>query len=264
MASLYDKLMGNPPSTRWFSDPSAEIGWTPANPIVIPQRPGPSSDGNVGVAPPAYLPPVVIPETGTPPPPLELVPVGPSPNPNDPGQGSTTPDFSDGVLSSPHHGWYNVHDPSRKQLINSNSNSGNSYPTASRVWSGPQGQANVIGNQQTGAPLGPSTGSSDGGCFITTAVCSCMSKPDDCEELQTLRKYRDKFLVLFRPDSVKEYYRIAPHVVKQINKLPDAHLIWQTVHQLYIVPAVSMIKAGRNVAAFVRYKAMVEYLRSCI
>ena len=32
------------------------------------------------------------------------------------------------------------------------------------------------------------------GCFLTTAVCEYLGKADDCEELTTLRAYRDEWL----------------------------------------------------------------------
>ena len=32
------------------------------------------------------------------------------------------------------------------------------------------------------------------GCFLTTAVCEYLGKADDCEELTTLRDYRDQWL----------------------------------------------------------------------
>ncbi|MDD2981362.1 MAG: hypothetical protein PHN80_15520, partial [Hespellia sp.] len=31
-------------------------------------------------------------------------------------------------------------------------------------------------------------------CYVTTAVCRSMNKPDDCYELTMLREYRDKYL----------------------------------------------------------------------
>lgn len=36
--------------------------------------------------------------------------------------------------------------------------------------------------------------SGTGGCFLTTACCEFMNLPDDCEELQTMRKFRDDYL----------------------------------------------------------------------
>ena len=46
---------------------------------------------------------------------------------------------------------------------------------------------------QTSTPP-PSTPKKDGLCFITTAVCKYLGKPDDCFELTALRDFRDNWL----------------------------------------------------------------------
>ena len=53
-------------------------------------------------------------------------------------------------------------------------------------------------------------------CYITTAVCKSLNKPDDCYELNLLREYRDQYLDGDKGwrDSCKEYYNIAPTIVK--------------------------------------------------
>lgn len=60
-------------------------------------------------------------------------------------------------------------------------------------------------------------------CYITTAVCKSLGKADDCYELETLRNYRDQYLMEERHgvELVKEYYNTAPTIVKHIDRLEE-------------------------------------------
>lgn len=62
-------------------------------------------------------------------------------------------------------------------------------------------------------------GSGSSGCFLTTVCCEEKGLPDDCYELNTMRKYRDE--VLKQTNTGKEiisfYYAEAPRIVKQIK-----------------------------------------------
>lgn len=66
------------------------------------------------------------------------------------------------------------------------------------------------------------TADSGGMCFITTAVCEYMNLPDDCEELQILRKFRDEYLL--KDEELKkyvdEYYSLAPGIKTALEKHP--------------------------------------------
>lgn len=59
----------------------------------------------------------------------------------------------------------------------------------------------------------------DGGCFLTSACIHYRNLPDDCIELATLRRFRDDYLQNTEEGEhlIKEYYRIAPQIVKKIN-----------------------------------------------
>ena len=58
-------------------------------------------------------------------------------------------------------------------------------------------------------------------CYITTAVCASLGKPDDCYELNLMRRYRDEYLVNQKggEEIVAEYYDIAPTIVNRINRM---------------------------------------------
>ena len=83
-----------------------------------------------------------------------------------------------------------------------------------------------------------------GACFITTAVCEADNKPDDCDELQTLRAFRDE--VMLKTDKgralVKQYYEEAPSIVEKIKARKDAQTIFNAMRHGYINPAVKAVK----------------------
>lgn len=104
--------------------------------------------------------------------------------------------------------------------------------------------------------------SDDDDCYITTAMCRDTGKPDDCAELQSLRRYRDEVML---NDSegrrlVEEYYSKAPKIVSLINQDPDHYQIYQMLRERYITPAAKAADAGENAKALELYKAMVESL----
>lgn len=100
-------------------------------------------------------------------------------------------------------------------------------------------------------------------CYITTAVCDSMNKPDDCYELNLLREYRDNYLLNETVDGsqiVAEYYDIAPTIVKRINKEEDATLIYQGIWEDYLQPCIHYIEEENNEASKVLYTEMVKEL----
>lgn len=80
--------------------------------------------------------------------------------------------------------------------------------------------------------------------------------PDDCDKLQTLRAFRDGYLSE-REGGCKEierYYSVAPIIVAEINRLPDAERIWEQVYADLVVPCEQMIKQSKNEEAYYHYK----------
>ena len=93
---------------------------------------------------------------------------------------------------------------------------------------------------------------------MTTACCNHRGLSDDCEELQTMRTFRDEYL-LKDPETaalVHEYYRIAPGIVTAVNARPDRDAIWEDVYTR-IRSIMESIKEGRSGQAIDDYRAMV-------
>ena len=119
--------------------------------------------------------------------------------------------------------------------------------------------SSIFGGQSSNASSQISNGRSNnasGGisCFLTTACCEYKGLPDDCEELEILRAFRDKHVPT---DEVEEYYRIAPEIVDKIKGRPDKlEVIWDTVRS-----CVVDIQHGEFDNAHSKYRDMVTNLQ---
>lgn len=99
-------------------------------------------------------------------------------------------------------------------------------------------------------------------CFITTAVCQELGKPDDCAELTAFRAFRDGYLAA-QPDGealIREYYNIAPGIVTCINTCSDRHASYERIREQYLAPCYEDLLAGRNADCKTRYVQMVRDL----
>lgn len=103
---------------------------------------------------------------------------------------------------------------------------------------------------------------SSGGCFLTTACVTYHGLPDDCSELEVLRRFRDSFLQ-FQSDGktiLADYYRVAPLIVKEISLSEDASSIYRAIYG-DIELIVDMIEKGRHDDAVAAYGRMYYALR---
>lgn len=101
-------------------------------------------------------------------------------------------------------------------------------------------------------------------CYITTAVCQSLGRPDDCYELNTLRSYRDNYLLSTEEGRmlVDEYYNIAPTIVKRIDRQPDSDTIYRDIWNTYLSPCIAMIENGENEKCRELYSSMVRKLEA--
>lgn len=96
-------------------------------------------------------------------------------------------------------------------------------------------------------------------CYITTAVCETLNKPDDCYELTLFRNYRDLYLQNQENgmEVIKEYYDIAPTIVKRINKRPDRKYIYDRLWREHLSQCLRCIEEGQNEKCLYLYEQMV-------
>ena len=99
-------------------------------------------------------------------------------------------------------------------------------------------------------------------CYITTAVCETLGRPDDCYELNLLRNYRDTYLASL-PDGdelIRRYYDVAPSIVKHIGQSGHSGKIYQDIWLDYIQPCIRMIENGEAEECRKLYEDMVVTL----
>ena len=85
--------------------------------------------------------------------------------------------------------------------------------------------------------------SSSGGCFLTTATCRVMGYGDDCEVLQAYRNYRDTILAndIDGPDIITQYYKIAPEILRRIDRLSDPMAVYTKMWNEYLLPGYHLL-----------------------
>jgi hypothetical protein len=93
-------------------------------------------------------------------------------------------------------------------------------------------------------------------CFLTTACVATMNKPDDCCELTALRLFRDKYLLADAEGQclVKEYYDVAPAIVKKINQQANAKQVYADIYNKMILPTIEEINNHNPLKAISIYK----------
>lgn len=100
-------------------------------------------------------------------------------------------------------------------------------------------------------------------CFISTACVMARGLSDDCDELQTLRKYRD-WLVVNRAgfaEIVSEYYQCAPRIVECIESEPNKSEIYEKLYVELVLTCVTMLNDHKIDCAIERYLSVYEELK---
>lgn len=96
-------------------------------------------------------------------------------------------------------------------------------------------------------------------CFLTTACVNERNLPDNCYELETLRKLRDYHMLQNREGKhlVEEYKNIGPQLIRIINDCENRSDIYNYIYSHLIVPSLRLIEAGRNAEAVQYYREFV-------
>lgn len=100
-------------------------------------------------------------------------------------------------------------------------------------------------------------------CFITTAVCECFGKPDDCKEITILRNYRDSWLSLQDggKELIAEYYECAPLIVSRLKQSEFYYEYCELLMKKYIEPCLALIDECKYVECKDLYTEMVNYAK---
>ena len=99
------------------------------------------------------------------------------------------------------------------------------------------------------------------GCYFTTACTRYFGLPDNCQQLMTLRNFRDN--VLSKTENGRKlialYYQVAPSIVLKIeNSISPEEEYNQIFH--HINQACNLINGGENESAKKEYIKMVNHL----
>lgn len=103
-------------------------------------------------------------------------------------------------------------------------------------------------------------------CFITTAACQYLNKPDDCYELTMFRKFRDLWLI-HQPDGeylINKYYEIAPALVKNLDASHIKDILYHELWNKYLQPCLTHIENKKYSDCKQLYKTMVYHLTNKI
>ncbi len=96
------------------------------------------------------------------------------------------------------------------------------------------------------------------GCFLSTAACQFKGLPDDCKELETLRSFRDDYLLKTDrgAELVEHYYSVAPAIAAQLTDSSELEHVWEVV-----CLCVEEIEAGNYDQATNEYAILVHALQ---
>ena len=108
-------------------------------------------------------------------------------------------------------------------------------------------------------PIYKGDSGSSGACFLTSACTEAKGLPDDCDELTTLRRFRDSYLK--NRDNgeadIKEYYEKAPIIVSAIKARENSQELFERIYEELVLPCVKMIKGEDHEGAYKTYKEYV-------
>ena len=117
------------------------------------------------------------------------------------------------------------------------------------------GKSSDYSRSDSNGSSNPSTGEvqSNGGCYLTTACMIHMKDhfDDNCEELTTLRWFRDNFVSI---EDINNYYRKAPIIVGKIDSITNNQAIYEYIYDNIVLVCVKAIKNGDYRFAYDRYK----------
>ena len=100
------------------------------------------------------------------------------------------------------------------------------------------------------------------GCYLTTAMCNILGYGDDCETLNTLRRFRDNYMKKEEEclPLLEDYEVVGPMISHLIEKDENKEWIANIMKNNFIDPAIEEIKEKHNKVALDIYVNMTYYL----
>ena len=99
-------------------------------------------------------------------------------------------------------------------------------------------------------------------CYITTATCISLGKPDDCVELVSIRSFRDNWLIHQKKglEIIENYYNLAPVILNSINNSRNPKIIYQNIWNNYLKEFFELIASRKNKSALKIFLKMITEL----
>ncbi len=103
---------------------------------------------------------------------------------------------------------------------------------------------------------------SDEGCFITTACVKYFGLTDNCYQLQTLRNFRDNYLLKSTDTEplVHQYYTIAPQIVRCLKSDKDKDKLYSSIFQEINDACIAIEKKQFDIAKNIYQKIVLRLL----
>lgn len=100
------------------------------------------------------------------------------------------------------------------------------------------------------------------GCYLTSACVKTKNLPDNCEELTTLRNFRDTFVRTTKNGlaDLEHYYSTAPKIVRSINRKSNSNEVFQNLYYTLVRPSVKLIHNNQYTEAYNLYKKIAVQL----
>ena len=103
-------------------------------------------------------------------------------------------------------------------------------------------------------------GSPSGNCYITTILCNRLGYDDHCDELETLRNFRNSVLQkdIKYQDILYEYDVVGPEIAKELQ-IEDIFIV-KALFFRFIQPIVHLLKEDKSEEAIQKYAFMTKSL----
>ena len=101
------------------------------------------------------------------------------------------------------------------------------------------------------------------GCYLTSACTETKGLPDNCLELTILRDLRDNYVKKLPKgeEIVREYYKTAPKIVREIKKLSNSKSIFSHLYDDVVLKVVNLYQNEKKHDAFKIYLESVNTLK---
>lgn len=129
------------------------------------------------------------------------------------------------------------------------------------IFGNPKIETDIFGNQKVetdwlGNPYVEPEKKDDSGCYLTTACIRVLNDTfdDNCDELTTLRLFRDTYVKAHHPEAIDEYYQVAPKIVSAISQRTDSQSVYQKIYSELVLGTLRLIRGEQYDEAYKLYR----------